>query len=364
MVSEWFPLAERLPAGDAGVMGGSGARKVVVHTEGVRRATPDAHGLATYVRDQNIAYHLTYDGRRFVQLYPMGVASRALKAGDWSPNRDGAACFQICLAGVSDAADIADWPMHGWAEFLGWLREHRIPARTSADWVRPKRSVSVWRESGWVGHCHAPFNDHMDGQGAPLRVLLGREWRVAGVTRFGNARLVGRVGSGFRWAGPGVTRGLRMSRDEADGGRRWAEAHRASDVRVTRSRFPLLRLADGARWPSDDDLLRRLHEAARRRGRVVEIRSGQRTVEEQRVLWEAWVAFRDHGGPPANRAAPPDADAPHVRGVAADCGVILTSGYRSVGDDPGMRRELRASGLCLPVGGEPWHVQVGSEWEG
>ncbi len=208
------------------------------------------------------------------------------------------------------------------------------------------------------------FNHMKDGQGAPLRVLLGREWRVAGVTRFGNARLVGRVGSGFRWAGPGVTRGLRMSRDEADGGRRWAEAHRASDVRVTRSRFPLLRLADGARWPSDDDLLRRLHEAARRRGRVVEIRSGQRTVEEQRVLWEAWVAFRDHGGPPANRAAPPDADAPHVRGVAADCGVILTSGYRSVGDDPGMRRELRASGLCLPVGGEPWHVQVGSEWEG
>ena len=97
------------------------------------------------------------------------------------------------------------------------------------------------------------------------------------------------------------------------------------------------------------ELLDALNHVGRRVGRKVFIRSGRRTIAEQQALWDLY-------GPP--RAARPDANAPHVRGVAADCGIE----GRDIGDYPGARDAMRAAGLSLRVPGEDWHVERGSVW--
>lgn len=116
-------------------------------------------------------------------------------------------------------------------------------------------------------------------------------------------------------------------------------------------RFPYL---DGD-LDCDVDLLRRLNRVGERltkthrRKVVVFVRSGLRTLDEQTVLWNRY-------GPP--RAARPNPNAPHVRGIAADCGID----GRDIGDFAGARSAMEAEGLCLRVPGEDWHVEVGDTW--
>jgi hypothetical protein len=103
------------------------------------------------------------------------------------------------------------------------------------------------------------------------------------------------------------------------------------------------------------DLLARLNRVAMRLSRsegrkvVIFVRSGRRTMDEQ------WALYRKYGSP---RAAYPNANAPHIRGVAADCGI---NGL-DIGDYPGARAAMRAEGLSLRVAGEDWHVEIGEVW--
>lgn len=137
--------------------------------------------------------------------------------------------------------------------------------------------------------------------------------------------------------------------------RAWARK-RGWVVRTTRKTFVIERYPNLAGdLDCSTDLLRRLQRVAerlsKREGRkvVVFVRSGLRTLAEQTVLWNRY-------GPP--RAARPNPNAPHVRGIAADCGID----GRDIGDYPGARDAMRAEGLCLRVVGEDWHVEVGDTW--
>lgn len=100
---------------------------------------------------------------------------------------------------------------------------------------------------------------------------------------------------------------------------------------------------------ADSDLLRRLEAVGKELGKKIFIRSGRRTIGEQ------WDLYNQLG---PGIAAYPSPSAPHVRGIAADVGID----GRDIGDYPGARRVMRKHGLCLPVPGEDWHVQVGSNW--
>lgn len=177
---KWMPGAARIPGRDAGVMDRvGGTRKVTVHTEGVTRGHRGCEGnainLARYVQSQNIGYHFTYDYHgRFAQLYTPLVGSRALLAGPWSPNRQGEVNIQVCFAGVSDASDVAHWPMKNWDKFLDFCDSWGVPRESITDFSLPSRSERKWRRSGWTCHAAAPFNDHTDGRGAPVRKLLRR----------------------------------------------------------------------------------------------------------------------------------------------------------------------------------------------
>ncbi len=179
MRHKWFPHARRFNGRDAGVMDGSfNTRKVVIHTEGVDRGRNgrdgNAYNLASYVTVKNIGYHLVVDrAGRVAQLYPVTVASRALLAGpSWSPNRQGDLAVQVCFAGISDAAQLDDWPLTGWSRLMAWFDTWDIPRRAHVDFNHPTRSTDKWRKSGWTSHAHAPYNDHTDGSHAPIHRLL------------------------------------------------------------------------------------------------------------------------------------------------------------------------------------------------
>jgi hypothetical protein len=108
------------------------------------------------------------------------------------------------------------------------------------------------------------------------------------------------------------------------------------------------------RWLDGDmdcnrDLLHALNRVGQRLGKSVFIRSGRRTIAEQQALWDKY-------GPP--RAARPNPNAPHVRGVAADCGIDGID----IGNYPGAREAMKAEGVSLRVPGEPWHAELGDVW--
>ncbi len=108
------------------------------------------------------------------------------------------------------------------------------------------------------------------------------------------------------------------------------------------------------RWLDGDmdcnrDLLHALNRVGQRLGKSVFIRSGRRTIAEQQALWDKY-------GPP--RAARPNQNAPHVRGVAADCGIDGID----IGNYPGAREAMKAEGVSLRVPGEPWHAELGDVW--
>lgn len=99
------------------------------------------------------------------------------------------------------------------------------------------------------------------------------------------------------------------------------------------------------------DLLKRLQLVGKDLGKTIHIRSGKRTMGEQ------WSLYNTLG---PDIAAYPSATAPHVRGIAADCGIDGIN----IGAYPGARQVMLKHGVNLRVRNENWHVEVGgrSTW--
>lgn len=115
------------------------------------------------------------------------------------------------------------------------------------------------------------------------------------------------------------------------------------------------------RWVTGDKaglkraLVRRLNAVGRELGRKVYVRDGLRTYAEQVQLYEAYMAGK---GPLA--AFPGTSN--HGRGTAADCQLDARTGP-NIGNLQAARRAMKRHGLCLPVPGETWHVEVGETWK-
>ena len=185
----WVKGAVRVPGRDPGVMDGNGGtRKVTIHTEAPRGGTRGKYGrdgnaitLARYVAGANTGYHLVYDYSGCIaQLYKPRQGSRALlvpPGASWSPNRQGDVNIQLCFAGITDAADVAHWPMKNWDRLLAYFDAWGIPRDAITDFHHPTRSERHWRRSGWTCHAAAPMNDHQDGRGLPIKRLLNWDRR-------------------------------------------------------------------------------------------------------------------------------------------------------------------------------------------
>jgi hypothetical protein len=104
-------------------------------------------------------------------------------------------------------------------------------------------------------------------------------------------------------------------------------------------------------------LLTALANVAKDLGVKIYIRDGRRTFAEQKALRELFESGR---GP---LAAMPNRNAPHIRGVAADCAVGTDRSGPNIGDFKGARDAMRRRGICLCVRGETWHVQRGDNWQ-
>jgi hypothetical protein len=92
-------------------------------------------------------------------------------------------------------------------------------------------------------------------------------------------------------------------------------------------------------------------------GQPIYVRDGLRTYAEQVELYEKYMRGE---GPVA--AFPGTSN--HGRGAAADC-QIGSRGGANIGVSQAARRAMKRHGLCLPVAGEPWHVEVdkGQGWK-
>lgn len=180
-----------------------------------------------------------------------------------------------------------------------------------------------------------------------------REFRAVATTRFGGVRLIKKTAKGFSWRGNPKNSRILMTRAEIEDARVWAKKHKAKTFRVLKKGdWSHLRLDPSTKWPTDKKLLVRLNAVGQRLGRIVYIKSGHRTYSEQAYLYRLWKSGR------GNLAAYPNKNAPHIRGVAADCGVIDRKGnYASLGLNSDARRTAESLGLRAWVPGEPWHWQ-------
>lgn len=136
---------------------------------------------------------------------------------------------------------------------------------------------------------------------------------------------------------------------------KWQLSVKRSDLVFERDAYPNL----GGDIDCEPELLRALQlvagDLSRKEGRKVTIwiRSGRRTMAEQ------WQLYNQLG---PGIAAYPSLTAPHVRGVAADCGIdgVNIGAYKGGAAKPFMLNR----GVCLRVAHENWHVERGprSRW--
>jgi len=92
------------------------------------------------------------------------------------------------------------------------------------------------------------------------------------------------------------------------------------------------------------ELGRRLEAMARAVGRAIHVASGGRTMAEQAGLY----ASKGPWSPTNPGVPPPNPNAPHIRGIAAD----ISPGRDIFG------AIAQKFGLVFPVGNEPWHVEL------
>lgn len=181
--------------------------------------------------------------------------------------------------------------------------------------------------------------------------------------------------SSTRWNGGGVSllkpaKGKRYGTFDHRGvanARAWQRrAKYVTGLRVVMlNPWPNLVLDGDTGWP-DADLCGRLQRVGRRLKRLLKIREGTRSHERQTQLYNQNMDPRT-GRPKPGRplTARPGTSNHEDRdgdgyGEAADVGVLPSD--TNIGSAPGARNAMRAQGLCLPVPGETWHVERGSNW--
>ena len=116
------------------------------------------------------------------------------------------------------------------------------------------------------------------------------------------------------------------------------------------------------KWLSGDldaktDLLYSIAQVAKDIDQTLYVAEGKRSIVDQ---WKYWYAYKAGRGPLA--AFP--GTSKHTNGDAADVRKSATKGTPNIGDLKGARVSMAKQGLCLPVPGEPWHVEFGKTWRG
>lgn len=177
------------------------------------------------------------------------------------------------------------------------------------------------------------------------------------------------------WAAAAADASGELDAKQAAAAMKWAR-RKGWRVRLVKDGFPFIeRQKGGVILPGDRDLLVKLNRVGRKMHRLVIVVSGYRTNYQQ---WQLRQKFLRGQGNLAARcclkydrevhswgACGKQSQSNHSRpprGHAVDCGLGMKSGYVSIGEVKRARKFMHDYGLCLPVGGEAWHVERGSVW--
>lgn len=144
---------------------------------------------------------------------------------------------------------------------------------------------------------------------------------------------------------------------------------------VTKQKWPFLVLDTDTKWGSDA-LGDKLNELGKKRERYLWCGEFLRSKHRQ---WELRMAYLNGHGNLAARcdttysgkhsweecktAGPSQSN--HASGDACDTSYLhsgRSGSYTNVGNDQECRKIMHNINLCLPVGGEPWHVERGNTW--
>ena len=180
------------------------------------------------------------------------------------------------------------------------------------------------------------------------------KYKVLATRKNGNVRMVHRLGPNKFSLKKTKGSKKKMNKAQAKKAVQWAKKKGFTDIRRTRSKYPFLVLDSDTKWPKTK-LARKLNKLAKRRKRYMFVNEGWRTHARQWVLWNAYQSGT------GNLAAYPGTSN-HEGGWAADMSVFLygRDSYRqNVGEDDKTRSLMKKMGICLPVGGETWHCELG-----
>lgn len=187
----WLPSAERVQ----GVRSGGTIRRPDAPSRGVVHTTETPTGTGrTVARMLEWPYHVICDPvrREVLQLIPFDLSAYALKGVPGHETNHMGICAQVCIVGYADH-------MHGLTmSQLDWLADEvfgptsylcGIPMDMFEPFVAPKDATFVmaspsspirlsWTEwetvHGWLGHQHAPGQDHYDPGGLDWQHIADR----------------------------------------------------------------------------------------------------------------------------------------------------------------------------------------------
>lgn len=377
----WLPrsVADRSPGKWAGTMQGKGSRKITLHTS--ESAPGSINGVVAWVHEKHTEYHLVIDdkAKRCVQMFPFHKAARSLKSGTipgGGNNKHGKVNIQICVVGYAKNDPVAH--LSPWA--LGIIKTVADAWGVPLDVVDKGRSRRAWRQSGIFGHKNSPKpDDHTDPGRIPPGLFAGlidREDKltVSRTIRKGSTgRAVrvlqrklglgvdGKFGSKTRRKLKRWQRANGLAADGVAGPKVW----RKLGVKYVRPRGKVTKNSN-TRWPSKY-LVRKLRRVAADIGQTVHIISGTRTPYQ---AWDLRMRYLRGAGNLAARcctkysgvhswsACGKNPLSNHADGKAADCSVRGVN----IGNYPGARDAMKRNDLCLPVPGEPWHCERGTNW--
>lgn len=129
--------------------------------------------------------------------------------------------------------------------------------------------------------------------------------------------------------------------------------------RVSKGRYPFIILDNDTKMVKAP-LAKKINTLGKQAKRYIWMGEGWRTHARQ---WELWNEYIARGKQPPLVAYPGTSN--HEGGMAADISVFLdgpSNPYINVGNLSRTRQRMRNLGLCLPVPGEPWHAEIGNNW--
>jgi hypothetical protein len=164
-----------------------------------------------------------------------------------------------------------------------------------------------------------------------------------------------------------------FSKTEANKAVAWAKTKKAAGYATT-SKYPFLVLDSDTAW-GNANLAEKLNELCRKLQRYGWCGEFKRPAQRQWYFYQGWLARKPgfnlaaaccwKNYPHSWAACGKQPRSNHASGNACDFSILHSGrggGYTNIGNYRGGRDAMRSLGLCLPVPGESWHIELGSNW--